>query len=234
MRVEQTRAAMIESNLGLVHAMANAYRGRGVADDDLVQEGTVGLIQAVDRFDPGRGVKFSTYAAWWIRRALIDALGQARAIRMPAKAERSLSAVRRAETELRGLASDEAVAECTGLSAERVRSLRTAARVTASLDEPVGEHGAPRAELVADPDPVDPWRRLDDLETRRRAWSVLKVLPRRQREVLVRRYGLAGGEAQTHRQIAAALGIGDERSRQLENEALRRLRELETGHQHAA
>jgi len=238
MRVEQTRAAMIESNLGLVHAMAAAYRGRGVANDDLVQEGTVGLIQAVDRFDPDRGVKFSTYAAWWIRRALIDALGQARVIRMPDKAERSLGAVRRAETELRGptsgSASDEAVAERTGLSAERVRSLRTAARVTASLDEPVGENGAPRAELVADPDPVDPWRHLDDLETRRRAWSLLKVLPRRQREVLVRRYGLAGGEAQTHAQIAAALGIGDERSRQLENEALRRLRALDTGHQRAA
>jgi RNA polymerase sigma factor (sigma-70 family) len=238
MGVEQTRAAMIESNVGLVHALAKAYRGRGVADDDLVQEGTVGLIQAVDRFDPDRGVKFSTYAAWWIRRALIDALGQARVIRMPAKAERSLSAVRRAETELRGptsgSASDEAVAERTGLSAERVRSLRTAARVTASLDEPVGEDGSPRAELVADPDPVDPWCHLDDLETRQRAWSLLKVLPRRHREVLVRRYGLAGGEAQTHAQTAAALGIGDERSRQLENEALRRLRELDTGYRHAA
>jgi RNA polymerase sigma factor (sigma-70 family) len=238
MRVEQTRAAMIESNLGLVHALVAPYRGRGVTDDDLVQEGTVGLIQAVDRFDPDRGVKFSTYAAWWIRRALIDALGQARVIRMPAKAERSLSAVRRAESELRGptsgSATDEVLAERTGLSAERVRSLRTAARVTASLDEPVGEAGAPRAELVADPDPVDPWRHLDDLETRRQAWSLLKVLPRRQREVLVRRYGLAGGEAQTHVQIAAALGIGDERSRQLENEALRRLRVLDTGHQQAA
>jgi RNA polymerase sigma factor (sigma-70 family) len=238
MRVEQTRAAMIESNLGLVHALAEPYRGRGVADDDLVQEGTVGLIQAVDRFDPDRGVKFSTYAAWWIRRALIDALGQARVIRMPAKAQRSLSAVRRAETELRaptgGSAHDEAVGERTGLSAERVQALRTAARVTASLDVPVGEGGAPRAELVADPDPVDPWRHLDDLETRRRAWSLLKVLPRRHREILIRRYGLAGGEAQTHAQIAAALGIGDERSRQLENEALRRLRELGTGHQHAA
>jgi RNA polymerase sigma factor (sigma-70 family) len=229
---------MIESNLGLVHALAKAYRGRGVAYDDLVQEGTVGLIQAVDRFDPDRGVKFSTYAAWWIRRALIDALGQARVIRMPAKAKRSLSAVRQAETELRRptsrSASDEAVAEHTGLSTERVRSLRTAARVTASLDEPLGEDGQPRSDLVADPDAVDPWRHLDELETRRRAWLLLKVLPRRHREVLVRRYGLADGEAQTHTQVAAALGISDERSRQLENEALHRLRALDTGHQRAA
>src|SRR3954453_2691323 len=157
MRVEQTRAAMIESNLGLVHVMAEAYRGRGVANDDLVQEGTVGLIQAGDRFDPDRGGKFATHAAWWIRRALIDALGQSRVIRMPAKAQRSLSAVRRAETELRGptsgSASDEAVGERTGLSAERLWSLRAARRVPASRDEPVGEDGAPRAELVADPDP---------------------------------------------------------------------------------
>src|SRR3954453_4979380 len=201
MRVEQTRAAMIESNLGLVHVMAEAYRGRGVANDDLVQEGTVGLIQAGDRFDPDRGGKFATHAAWWIRRALIDALGQSRVIRMPAKAQRSLSAVRGAETELcgptSGSARHRAVAEPPGLSAERVRSLRTAARVTASLDEPVGDNGAPRAELVAAPDPVAPWRHPDDRETRRRARSLLKVLPGRPREVLVRRYGVAGGEAQT-------------------------------------
>jgi DNA-directed RNA polymerase sigma subunit (sigma70/sigma32) len=106
--------------------------------------------------------------------------------------------------------------------------------VAASLDEPVGEDGTPLVELVADPDPVDPWRRLDERETHRRVWSLLKVLPRRHREVLIRRYGLVGGEAQTHAQVAAALGIGDERSRQLEREALRRLRELEAGREHAA
>jgi RNA polymerase sigma factor (sigma-70 family) len=231
--VEQTKQAMIESNLGLVHSAAQAYRGRGVPYDDLVQEGTVGLMQAVERFDPGRGVKFSTYAAWWIRRGLMDALGQARAIRLPQKAQRGLAAVKRAERELRDPAA-EAIAERTGLGAGRVRSLRSAAHVAASLDEPVGVDGPPLVELVADPDAVDPWRRLDEHETRRRVWSLLKVLPRRHREVLVRRYGLAGGEAQTHTQVAAALGIGNERSRQLEREALRRLRELEAGREHAA
>jgi RNA polymerase sigma factor (sigma-70 family) len=98
----------------------------------------------------------------------------------------------------------------------------------------VGADGTPLVELVHDPDPADPWRRLDERETRRRVWSLLRVLPRRHREVLVRRYGLAGGLEQTHAQIAAALGIGAERSRQLEHEALRRLRELEAGHEHAA
>ena len=86
--VGQTKEAMIESNLGLVHSAAQAYRGRGVPYDDLVQEGTIGLMQAIQRFDPARGVKFSTYAAWWIRGALIEALGQAPAIRLPDKARR--------------------------------------------------------------------------------------------------------------------------------------------------
>src|SRR3954470_11026059 len=110
--VEQTNEAMIESNLGLVHSAAQSYRGRGVPYD-LVQEGTLGLMHAVERFDPDRGVKFSTYAAWWIRRALIDALGEARAIRLPSKARRGLAAVKAAERELRAPAP-EAIAERTG------------------------------------------------------------------------------------------------------------------------
>ena len=205
MRDGKTSEATVESNLGLVHALAAPYRGRGVPYDDLVQEGTLGLMRAVERFDPGRGVKFSTYAAWWIRSALIDALGQAQVIRIPAKARR-------------GPASPQGVA-----------------RVTASLDEPVGEDGTALAELVADPDPVDPWRHVSRRETRRRLWSLLKILPKRHREVLVRRYGvLTGGEAQSHAQIAAALGIGPERSRQLEHAGLGRLRALAAGHEHAA
>jgi RNA polymerase primary sigma factor len=231
--IEQAKEAMIESNLGLVHSAAQAFRGRGVPYDDLVQEATLGLMQAVERFDPARGVKFSTYATSWIRGALIEALGHAHAIRLPDKARRGLAAVKRAERELPDPAP-EAIAQRTGLGAGRVRSLRDAAHVAASLDEPVGADGTPFVELVADPHPADPWRRLDERETRRRVWSLLKVLPRRHREVLVRRYGLAGGQEQTHAQIAAALGIGHERSRQLEHEALRRLRELESGREHAA
>jgi len=231
--VEHTSETMVESNLGLVHSAAQAFRGRGVPYDDLVQEGTLGLMQAVERFEPARGVKFSTYAAWWIRGALIDALGQAPAIRLPDKARRGLAAVKRAEHEL-GDAAPAAIAARTGLGAGRVRSLRDAAHVAASLDEPVGADGTPLVELVADPDPADPWRHLDEHETRRRLWSLLKALPRRHREVLVRRYGLVGGDEQTHAQVGAALAIGAERSRQLEHEALRRLRVLESGHEHAA
>ena len=176
MAVEQTKEAMIESNLGLVHTAAQAYRGRGVAYDDLVQEGILGLMQGVERFDPARGVKFSTYAGWWIRGALIDAVRQAPAIRLPEKAQRGLAAVKRAERELRNPAP-EAIAERTGLGAGRVRSLRDAAHVAASLDAPVGADGTPLVELVADPDPADPWRRLDKRETHRRVWSLLRSFP---------------------------------------------------------
>src|SRR5690242_16844282 len=103
-RIEQgdahARQRMIESNLRLVHAVARAYRGRGVPFADLVQEGTIGLVKAVDRFDHRREVKFSTYAVWWIRRSMLDAIASSNVIRMPPKASQQLAAVRRAEEEL--------------------------------------------------------------------------------------------------------------------------------------
>jgi RNA polymerase primary sigma factor len=229
----EAKEEMIEANMALVHAIAKAYRGLGVPYDDLVQEGAVGLVRAVEKFDHRRGLKFSTYAMWWIRRALADALGEARTIRIPTQAARGIAAVHRAESELRRVApvapTNEAIAARTGLTAGRVRVLRGAARVTASLDERHGEDGASLAELVADPDPVDPWRRVDQVETRRAVRKMIAVLPARHREVLVRRYGLAGDREQTHAEVAAALHVGEERSRQLEREALHRLRELGGG-----
>src|SRR5215510_13752101 len=117
---EIARQAMIEGNLGLVHALARGFSGSGVAYDDLVQEGTIGLARAVERFDHGRGTKFSTYAAWWIRRSMRDAIAGSKAIRIPAKANRQLAAVRHAEAELgrhgRRLASDAELADATELS----------------------------------------------------------------------------------------------------------------------
>jgi RNA polymerase primary sigma factor len=185
------RNEMVEANLGLVHSVARGYSSLGVPYEDLVQEGTIGLMRAVERFDDSRGVKFSTYAVWWIRSRIVKALGQARTIRVPPRAD-----------------------------------LRGAARVTASLDEQIGEDGSLLADLVADPDPVDPVEELDRQETREQVSWMLELLPERHRVVVARRYGLAGEEAQTHARIGAALGVGEERSRQLEREALHRLREL--------
>jgi RNA polymerase sigma factor (sigma-70 family) len=221
---------MVEANLGLVYALARPYRGRGVPFADLIQEGTVGLIRAVEAFDEQRGAKLSTYAAWWIRRSLLDAIAAARPIRIPPQAAQQLAAVHRIEGELRrdGVqnASNESIAQRTGLSLASVRSLREAAHVTSSLDAPAGEDGRPFGDTIPDPNGVDPEQDLLQQETRANVLRLLRRLPPRHRQVLVRRYGIGGGRAQSHREIGALLGVKEERSRQLEREALQRLREL--------
>jgi RNA polymerase primary sigma factor len=223
---------MVERNLGLVHALAKPYRNCGVPFADLVQEGTIGLIRAVEGFDHRRGFKFSTYAVWWIRRSLLDAIGAAQPIRIPAHAAQQLSAVRRAEQELEAagvrLASADAVAEQSGLSASNVRALRTAPRVTASLDESAGERARPLSEVIGDPHGAEPDDGIARDETRREVWQLLRLLPERHRHVLIRRYGIGGGRPESHREIGERLGLKEERSRQLEREALHRLRELPT------
>jgi RNA polymerase primary sigma factor len=229
---------MIERNLRLVYWLAQRYRGRGAPYDDLVQEGTIGLVHAVERFDHRRGLKFSTYAVWWIRRSLANAVGDARTIRIPSGTSDRLAAIHRAERDLERLApgspSTEAIAARTGFSIRRVQALREAASVTTSLDESVGESGSTLGDLIADSQAADPWRHAEERETQRQAWAMLGTLPVRHREVLLRRYGLRGEEPETHAAIGARLGVGEERSRQLEREALHRLRSLDDGRRLAA
>jgi RNA polymerase primary sigma factor len=221
---------MIERNLRLVHSLAQRYRGRGVPYEDLVQEGSIGLVRAVEGFDHRRDVRFATYAVWSIRRSLADAVVDARMIRIPSAASHALAGIQRAERELErstlGSPSSEAISEQIGVSVRRVRALREAASVTASLDEPVGEADSTLGELIADDHAVDPWRWIDERESHRWLWSVVGLLPDRHREVLLRRYGLPGDEPETHAAIGARLGVGEDRSRQLEREALHRLRSL--------
>jgi RNA polymerase primary sigma factor len=234
----RAKQRMIESNLRLVHAVARAYRGSSVPFADLVQEGTIGLVRAVERFDHRREVKFSTYAVWWIRRSMLDAMAGSNVIRMPAKASQQLSAMRRAEAELGRIeprrASDEAIAEHTQLSVTTVRSLREAARVTASLDEPVGEDATPLGDLLADVRARDPFECAIARENKDEVSSMLRLLPERHREVIVRRYGLSDDAAETHEQIGQRLGVGEERSRQIEREALHRLRSIAAASARAA
>lgn len=238
MKVLKANEEMIESNLGLVYAVARTYRGRGVPFEDLVQEGTIGLVSAVERFDHGRGVKFSTYAMWWIRRAILDAMASSQVIRMPAKARQQLAAVRRAESELerfgRRSASDEAIAQRTQLSATTVRSLRTAARVTASLELAVGEDTTSLGDLIGDERAADPPEEAIAQESRDEVRMMLRLLPKRHREVITRRYGINDGRAQSHEEIGEWLTVGAERSRQLEREALHRLRSIAAGLTRAA
>jgi RNA polymerase primary sigma factor len=226
---------MIERNLGLVHALARPYAGRGVPHEDLVQEGTLGLIRAVEKFDHRRGLRFSTYAGWWIRRSLMDALSAARSIRIPPSAGRQLAMIRRAETALqRGSVPDEAIAEQTGIAPRTVAALRSVPQVTASLDELVGEDASPLVDLIADTNTAAPWERADELARQGQIAQMLRALPAKHREVLVRHYGLNGTPAQGHEEISAWLGVGKERSRQLEREALHWLRDLRGGRDRAA
>src|SRR4051812_22519923 len=150
----QAMETMVERNLGLVLWVARAYRDADVPFADLVQEGTVGLLRAAERFDHRRGVKFSTYAVWWIRRSIRDAVSSSTVIRIPAEARRHLAAVRHAEAELDRSAprshSDAEIAEHTGLSVATVRSARGAAHVTASLDAPIGTGDTPAVAQLAD------------------------------------------------------------------------------------
>jgi RNA polymerase primary sigma factor len=232
------KAEMIERNLGLVRSVARMYTRRGVPYDDLVQEGTIGLVRAVEKFDYHRGFKFSSYAVWWIRRSMMRAISAERTIRIPASAAEQLRMIRRAEDELlradAGPATDAAIAERTGLALRTVAALRVSAEVIASLDAPVRDSGAPLAELVADSKALDAWKHTDARESQRQVWRMLTKLPPRHRRVIVARYGLDGAETQTHAEIARSLCVGVERSRQLEHEALHWLRELGGGRERAA
>jgi RNA polymerase primary sigma factor len=226
----EAKEQMIESNLRLVHAIARMHRNSKVPYADLVQEGTLGLVQAVERFDHRRGLRFSTYGVWLIRSSILDAIAASDLIRLPGKANRQRAAVRRAEEELERIRlrrpTDAEIAERSQLSAATVRSLRGAARVTASLDQPVGEDATPFGELMADERAIDPSDDVIARENRGEVSSMLRLLPERHREVLVRRYGLNGSRAQNHEEIGEWLGVGQERSRQIEREALHRLRSI--------
>jgi RNA polymerase primary sigma factor len=227
------RDEMIARNLPLVCSMAARYVGRGVPFEDLIQEGTVGLVCAVKRFDHRRGLKFSTYAVWWIRRSLMDGVGAGRVIHIPPSARQQMAAIHRAEEELRRIgatpATNAAIANRAGLSVRTVRALRVVPQVSVSLDQPAGDDGTPLGELIADGDAPDLAERAERSEASRSLLSLVGVLPARHREVLLRRYALQGHRVESHAEIAARMDLCEERSRQLEHQALHWLRELATG-----
>lgn len=226
----QAKEALIAHNLGLVWTIADRYRGRGLPFEDLLQEGAVGLVRAVERFDYRRGVKLSTYAVWWIRRSLIDALADARPIRIPPAARRQIAAIQHAGNELRRLQSAsptaDDIARRARLSAGTVRALHAAPHVCASLDEPTGDDSTLLGELISDRSSPDASQTFEAREVSRQLRAMVRLLPERQREVVVRRYGLRGDLTQSHEEIGAWLGVGEERSRQIERQALHSLRAM--------
>ena len=223
---ERARRALIESNLRLVVAMARRYQGLGLPFADLVQEGTVGLIQAVDRFDWRRGRRFSTYAAWWIRQAIRRALtNDSRTIRLPSRLVAKQLAARRAAAMLEaGLgrpATIEEVAEATGYDAIGLAGAEQAPLAAASLNDTVGgeEGGAQLVELVADATARDPLVEAESSSQAEVLRAAVAALGPREREILVNHFGL-DCEPHTLEQIAGDLQLAPERVRQIEQHAL--------------
>jgi RNA polymerase sigma factor (sigma-70 family) len=224
------RRRLIEANLRLVVAIARRYQRRGIDLAELVQEGNLGLMHAVGKFDWRRGNRFSTYAAWWIRQAVLRAVrNQSRLVRLPAHVLDAWWRVVRAERELAVTLgrepTDEEVAHAAAITPARLTRLRECCRTVASLDAELEAGEEPLlVHAVADEAAVDPYRLAEDGEAVARVEAELAVLSDRQRHVLRRRLGLDGERPATLEQLAEALGVTRERVRQIETVGLQRLR----------
>ena len=230
----EARQKMIEHNLRLVVSIARNFQNRGVTFLDLIEEGNLGLIHALDRFEPERGFRFSTYATWWIRHAIDRALAtQARAVRLPTHVMRELNQIQRARHHLEsgwrtmGLARSataEDLAHLLGKTADEVADLLVLAEAPASLDSPAGDQsGAALVELVPDPGAAAPERHVAQRELQILVDQWLEDLSPKQRFVIERRFGLNGQEPATLDDLARELGLTRERVRQIQQEALARL-----------
>jgi RNA polymerase primary sigma factor len=219
---------MINSNLRLVVSQARRYQGHGLPIEDLVQEGMLGLIRAVEKFDWRRGFKFSTYGTLWIRQAIQRGLqNHGRTIRVPVHVAQRQVKVRKVESELSVKLgrepTDEEIAAVAELPLEEVSELRELSRGLASLDQPVSEDGETVFGDLLASDRPEPAEEVADAEREQRVSEIVEQLPEAERNVIRLRFGLGGDEPLTPRQTSTKLGISLDRTRQLEEQGLKRL-----------
>ena len=227
----EAREHMIKANLRLVVKIARDYDGLGLPLLDLINEGNIGLIKGVERFNPRKGAKLSTYAAWWIKQSIKRALAnQSKTIRLPIHVVDKMAHIRRAESRLREVLdrdpTDDEVAADVGIKPQRVREYREASRAPVSLEAPLGsdDESAQISEVVPDANAAAPFDQLERSSDTELVREVFATLTPRERTVLGMRFGLTDDEPKTLEEIGQHFGVTRERIRQIQNEALKKLR----------
>lgn len=227
---EAAREKMITANLRLVVKIAKEYEGFGLPLQDLINEGNIGLMKAVERFDPSKGSKLSTYASWWIKQAVKRALGnQSKTIRLPLHLVDRLSRMRKISKryfeEFKREPTDEELAEELEIALPRVRLLRRASMRPLSLETPIGDDESSRiSDIVADEKAANPYDELEDKALKGLLPGLMQTLTFREAEILKRRFGLDGNPGMTLEEVGELFGVTRERIRQLQNAALKKLR----------